>query len=39
MHDLRLIREQGDLLRAAMRRRGALDGLEASIARGEELDR
>ena len=39
MHDLRLIREQGDLLRAAMRRRGALDGLEANIARGEALER
>lgn len=39
MHDLRLIREQPDLLREAMRRRGVLATLEPLIARGEALER
>ena len=39
MHDHRTIREQADLLREALRRRGALDALGPQIARAEELDR
>jgi seryl-tRNA synthetase len=39
MHDLRTIREQIELLREGMRRRGALDGLAPMIDRAEALDR
>ena len=39
MHDHRLIREQADLLRDGMRRRGKLDALDPVIRRGEELER
>ncbi|HKO16391.1 MAG TPA: serine--tRNA ligase [Gemmatimonadaceae bacterium] len=39
MHDARALREQIDLLRAGMERRGALDGLGPLLARGEQLDR
>ena len=39
MHDLRVLREQIDLLRDGMRRRGALDTLGQVIDRGESLER
>lgn len=39
MHDLRVFREQADLLREGMRRRGALDGLGPTLERGESLER
>ncbi|HEU4989198.1 MAG TPA: serine--tRNA ligase [Gemmatimonadaceae bacterium] len=39
MHDLRMLREQIDVLRDAVRRRGAGDVLLPVIARGESLDR
>ena len=39
MHDMRALREQVDLLRDAMRRRGADDGMLQLIDRGENLDR
>ncbi|MDE3152259.1 MAG: serine--tRNA ligase [Gemmatimonadota bacterium] len=39
MHDLRMLREQIDVLRDAVRRRGAGDALLPVIARGESLDR
>ena len=39
MHDLRALREQVDLLRDAMRRRGSDDGALALIDRGEALER
>ena len=39
MHDLRALREQVDLLRDAMRRRGADAALLELIDRGENLDR
>jgi len=39
MHDMKVLREQIDLLRDGMRRRGVLDALGPVIARGEELDR
>ncbi|PYP68738.1 MAG: serine--tRNA ligase [Gemmatimonadetes bacterium] len=39
MHDMRALREQVDLLRDAMRRRGADDALLQLIDRGEDLDR
>jgi seryl-tRNA synthetase len=39
MHDVRTIREQVELLRDGMRRRGALDGLALMIDRAEALDR
>ena len=39
MHDHRLIREQADLLRDGMRRRGKLDALDPVIRRGEEIER
>ena len=39
MHDMRALREQVDLLRDGMRRRGADDGLLQLIDRGEGLDR
>lgn len=39
MHDLRVLREQVDLLRDGMRRRGALDGLSATIDRGVDAER
>jgi seryl-tRNA synthetase len=39
VHDLRALREQVDLLRDAMRRRGADEGLLQLVDRGESLDR
>ena len=39
MHDARMLREQVDLLRDALRRRGALDGLAAVVDRGVQLER
>ena len=39
MHDRRIIREQADLLREALRRRGALDALAPQVDRAESLDR
>ena len=39
MHDMRALREQVDLLRDGMRRRGADDGILQLIDRGESLDR
>src|ERR1041385_220812 len=39
MHDARMLREQVDLLRDGLRRRGALDGLAAVVDRGVQLDR
>ncbi len=39
MHDHRLIREQADLLRDGMRRRGKLEALDPVIRRGEEIER
>ena len=38
MHDFRVLRDQLDVLRSAMRRRGKLDALSASIDRGVALD-
>src|SRR5687767_9510180 len=38
MHDLRMVREQIDLLRDAMRRRGKLDALSPFIDRAQQLD-
>ena len=39
MHDMKVLREQIDLLRDGMRRRGMLDTLAPVIDRGETLDR
>ena len=39
MHDARMLREQVDLLRDGLRRRGALDGLAPVIDRGIRLER
>ena len=39
MHDMRALREQVDLLRDAMRRRGADEGMLQLIDHGESLDR
>ena len=39
MHDARMLREQVDLLRDGLRRRGALDGLAPVIDRGIQLER
>ena len=39
MHDLRLLREQVDLLREGVRRRGMIDALGPVIDRGVELER
>src|SRR5205085_4172538 len=39
MHDMRVLREQMDVLRDALRRRGALDGLAAVLDRAEQLER
>ncbi len=39
MHDIRMVREQGEALREGMRRRGVLDALEPVIRRLEQLDR
>ncbi|MEO8908641.1 MAG: serine--tRNA ligase [Gemmatimonadaceae bacterium] len=39
MHDLRMVREHIDALRAGMRRRGALDALSPTIDRAVELDK
>jgi len=39
VHDLRMVREHIDALRAAMRRRGALDALSPTIERAVALDK
>ncbi|HEV2018777.1 MAG TPA: serine--tRNA ligase [Gemmatimonadaceae bacterium] len=39
MHDLRMVREHIDALRAGMRRRGALDALSPTIERAAALDK
>ena len=39
MHDLRVVRENIDALRAGLRRRGALDALSPTIDRAIELDK
>ena len=39
MHDLRVLREQVDLLRDGLRRRGALEALAPVVDRGIELER
>ena len=39
MHDLRMVREHIDALRAGMRRRGALDALSPTIERAVALDK
>ncbi len=38
MHDLRMVREQMDVLRVGLARRGALDALAPLLARAEELE-
>ena len=38
MHDLRMLREQLDLLKDGMRRRGALDTLAPILERGQQLE-
>lgn len=39
MHDIRVLREQMDVLRDALGRRGALDGLASVLDRAERLER
>ena len=39
MHDIRVLREQMDVLRDALGRRGALDGLTSVLDRAERLER
>lgn len=39
MHDIRVLREQMDLLRDALGRRGALDGVQPVLERAEQLER
>lgn len=39
MHDIRVLREQMDVLRDALHRRGALDGLRPVLERAEHLER
>lgn len=39
MHDIRLLRERPEVLRDALRRRGALDGLAPLLDRAEALER
>ena len=39
MHDIRVLREQMDVLRGALDRRGALDGLVPVLERAEHLER
>ena len=39
MHDIRVFREQVDVLREGLRRRGALDGLAAIVDRGVDAER
>jgi seryl-tRNA synthetase len=39
MHDIRVLREQMDVLRDALSRRGALDGLAPVLERAEHLER
>src|SRR5437867_5037066 len=39
MHDIRVLREQMDVLRDALNRRGALDGLAPVLDRAERLER
>lgn len=38
MHDLRMLRDQVDVLREGLRRRGALEGLQPTLRRAEGLD-
>jgi len=38
VHDLRMLREQLDLLKDGMRRRGALDTLAPILERGQQLE-
>ena len=38
MHDLRMLREQLDLLKDGMRRRGVLDSLAPTLERGQQLE-
>ena len=38
MHDLRMVREQVDVLRDGMRRRGKLDAMSPFIERAQQLD-
>jgi len=39
VHDLRMVREHIDALRSGLKRRGALDGLSATIDRAVALDK
>jgi seryl-tRNA synthetase len=39
VHDLRLLRERPDELRDALRRRGTLDAMDATVGRAEALER
>jgi seryl-tRNA synthetase len=39
VHDIRVLREQMDLLRDALGRRGALDGIQPVLQRAEQLER
>ena len=39
MHDIRVLREQMEVLRDALSRRGALDGLAPVLERAEQLER
>ena len=39
MHDIRVLREQMDLLRDALGRRGALEGIQPVLQRAEQLER
>ena len=39
MHDIRVLREQMDLIRDALGRRGALDGIQPVLQRAEQLER
>ena len=39
MHDIRVLREQMDVLRDALGRRGALDGLASVLTHAETLER
>jgi seryl-tRNA synthetase len=39
VHDIRVLREQMDLLRDALGRRGALDGIQPVLERAEQLER
>ena len=39
MHDIRVLREQMDILRDALGRRGALNGVRSTLERAEQLER